>query len=403
MPSLSHGRACLAVAFGFILFFLVLKLQYAIHSPTSFSFTTQYSRPSNSRTHGVSNDTLGFQKIFVINAPWRSDRKDSIALAASYTGISLDWIPGVSVEDMQDKAYPPGNHRTVSPGNKGSWRAHMNAIRTVIERNLTTALIMEDDGDWDLRIREQLEVFGKGTRKMPELIAKAERQVTLQPPSWDTKLDRKELAKRSSIDLSSLSSRDDTNNVYGSDWDVLWLGHCGAELPPPALNSPNRILIPNDDTVPSPQHLKPMRSAPLDPISTLYPPHTRVLHHLNHTLCTIAYAVTQRGARKILYEFGVREFSKGYDFALSDFCNGLTRGSRRETMPVCIGVNPPLFSHWFGDGRGGSDIMGVGSGGRETGSRYVRWSVRRNLERLGTGEGVEESWGDPSDEERRGG
>jgi hypothetical protein len=81
-------------------------------------------------THiALADSGLQFEKIFVINAPWRTDRKDSISLAASYGGISLDWIDGVQAEDIILKAYPPGDHRDMSDGNRGSWRAHMNAIR----------------------------------------------------------------------------------------------------------------------------------------------------------------------------------------------------------------------------------------------------------------------------------
>jgi len=106
------------------------------------------------------------------------------------------------------------------------------------------------------------------------------------------------------------------------------------------------------------------------------------MHRANTTTCTIGYAVTQRGARKLLYEFGIREFSKGYDFALSDWCNGLTRGARREMLPMCLTVQPPIFSHHFAE-RATSDITGNGAGGRPVeGSRYVRWSVKINLERL---------------------
>ena len=78
----------------------------------------------------ITTDSMAqFQKIFVINAPWRTDRKDSISLAASYSGVTLTWIDGIEAESIREKAYPPGYHREISDGNKGSWRAHMNALR----------------------------------------------------------------------------------------------------------------------------------------------------------------------------------------------------------------------------------------------------------------------------------
>lgn len=50
-------------------------------------------------------------------------------LSASYSQLEFDWVDGITADTIQEKAYPPGKHRTLSPGNLGSWRAHMNALR----------------------------------------------------------------------------------------------------------------------------------------------------------------------------------------------------------------------------------------------------------------------------------
>ncbi|KAF2449459.1 glycosyltransferase family 25 protein [Karstenula rhodostoma CBS 690.94] len=78
---------------------------------------------------GIANQTLGFENIFVLNAPWRTDRKDAMSLAAAYNKIQFEWVDEVQEETIQEKAYPPGNHRKLSPGGLGSWRAHMDAMR----------------------------------------------------------------------------------------------------------------------------------------------------------------------------------------------------------------------------------------------------------------------------------
>jgi hypothetical protein len=44
--------------------------------------------------------------------------------------IKLDWIDGVSGDDVHEAALPPGDRINLSSGGKGSWRAHMNAIRS---------------------------------------------------------------------------------------------------------------------------------------------------------------------------------------------------------------------------------------------------------------------------------
>ena len=190
---------------------------------------------------------------------------------------------------------------------------------------------------------------------------------------------------------------------YGDAWDVLWLGHCGTSFPsadhqPPLL----RITIPNDPTVPTPRHLKPHPFALQDRLAELYPPYTRVVHASSETTCTQAYAVSQRGARMLLWRFGLVEgLTKGWDFLLRDWCDGLyssgnTTGDKNGSTgrPVCVTVQPPLFSHHFGKGAA-SDIMAPGGGfvnrEREM-TPYVRRSVRLNMGRLVQGEGAVDQW-----------
>ncbi|KAF2749540.1 glycosyltransferase family 25 protein [Sporormia fimetaria CBS 119925] len=395
MPSLSHGRMCLVLVVCTALLFC-LRLQHRTES-SILKFGRQNS---NTNYEDIGNQTLGFQEIFVINAPWRTDRKDGMTLAASYSSLSLTWINGVSVDSIDEKAYPLGNHRDLPPGNRGSWRAHMNALREIVERNLTTALILEDDADWDIRLRSQLSTLSPAIRHISAIASPSLNNPTQQPlgPSHLDNNDQQVLAHRSTIPLHSLPSLTiPSTNPYGLTWDILWLGHCGATLPPPSPLHPNRIAMTPDPTVPAPHHLKPGRNAPLDPLASLYPPHTRLIHRAgSSTLCTIAYSVTQSGARKLLYEFGVRGLEKGYDFGLSDYCGGATKGQKdgKSTVPVCVVVQPTVFGHLFGE-RMKSDISAVGAAGKmEKGSRYVRASVRGNLERLGRGVGVRDQWPD---------
>lgn len=78
----------------------------------------------------VTNDTLGFSKIFVVGLPERSDKRDSISLTSSLTGFHVEWIDGVRGETIPDKAVPFGTDRKkLWENNLGSWRGHMNAVR----------------------------------------------------------------------------------------------------------------------------------------------------------------------------------------------------------------------------------------------------------------------------------
>ncbi|KAF9741254.1 hypothetical protein PMIN01_00793 [Paraphaeosphaeria minitans] len=237
-----------------------------------------------------------------------------MSLAAAHSKTQVEWLDGTLGEKVHERAYPPGNHRKLSSGSLGSWRTHMDALR-------------EDDVDWDIRIRTQLLVFSKAARKLSTITHDEDTQQA--HPAFETKSQNPiELAKRSTLRITPEDTHNAPTEPYGCDWDFIWLGHCSADLPPPSPAAPDRIMLLNDFTVPSPQYLRLHKSSPTGHIATLYPPYTRVYHRAtNNTLCTSAYAVTQRGARKILFQLGVRDFSKGFDFALSDYCAGLVKGN----------------------------------------------------------------------------
>lgn len=75
-------------------------------------------------------DPTQFQDIFVINLPSRTDRRDSMALAGSLTEMHFNFSDGVDGQDIRDRILPADSaNKNILPGNKGSWRAHMNVLR----------------------------------------------------------------------------------------------------------------------------------------------------------------------------------------------------------------------------------------------------------------------------------
>lgn len=54
----------------------------------------------------ATNSTLGFQKIYAISLPQRTDRQDALTLMSVLSGLDIDIAPGVRGEDVLEKTVP---------------------------------------------------------------------------------------------------------------------------------------------------------------------------------------------------------------------------------------------------------------------------------------------------------
>ncbi|KAK4168307.1 hypothetical protein QBC43DRAFT_296957 [Cladorrhinum sp. PSN259] len=381
----------------FVLLLIVVFLLFKSPSKAAPASALQYLKTLGGTYTEISNATLGFEQIFVINLPERTDRRDAFTLAAALTDVAVTWIDGVAGQHVLDKTLPSDSlDKNIPKGNKGSWRAHMNALQRIVQQDIASALILEDDADWDIRIKPQLQIFAQAaqafTQRRP---GQAKQTFAEQLQAHGMAEHERNVNKLPYIVPPRLSP-------YGDDWDVLWLGHCGTEIPTESHSDPYnmlglKVIIADDVTVPAPKHLKPHPFALQDDLAELYPPQTRVVHAARNTTCTQAYAVSQRGARKLLWQFGLQTFTTGWDLMLGDWCDGFyskhdpdSAGSVKQ--PVCVTVSPPLFSHHYGKGAA-SDITAPGGGfinkGKEM-TPYVRLSVRMNMEKMVNGAQLED-------------
>ncbi|MCJ1240708.1 hypothetical protein MMC14_008712 [Varicellaria rhodocarpa] len=90
-------------------------------------------------------------------------------LIVALSNIKLNWIAGVKGEDVPEKVLPPPASRAnIKIGNIGSWRAHLHAIASIVQQNLSSVLILEDDADWDVRIKPQLRDFALSTHALTQ-------------------------------------------------------------------------------------------------------------------------------------------------------------------------------------------------------------------------------------------
>ncbi|KAF2678276.1 glycosyltransferase family 25 protein [Lentithecium fluviatile CBS 122367] len=297
--------------------------------------------------HNLHLGYLQFGQILVVNRPQRTDRRESISLAAAYKNMRLDWIPGISGSDILASTIPLAKDQDPPPE------------AAVIARNLSSALIMEDDMDWDIRIHNQLRDFAASTRALLQPLA--------SDPNSFADLSYPEPLPIIGVTNIPFEKIPDTvppaSSLYEDGWDVLWLGHYGISMVAPdnPTHSKGRVVHKNDLTVPLRSKLD-MGGGPNTLIGD-YPDHTRVILHVDGGVCSTAYAVSQRGARRILWEMSVNRYTSPVDVMLHELCNG-----QRELKLTCLTITS------------NSDISHHGDGWRDIGkSSDIRWSMRMNM------------------------
>ncbi|XDG10258.1 hypothetical protein ABKA04_009873 [Annulohypoxylon sp. FPYF3050] len=347
----------------------------------------------------IENSTFGFEDILVVGLPSRTDRRDGISLQAALSNIRVNFVDGVDGKDVPDKAIPStSQHERMNDASLGSWRAHMNAIQEyeilfclshyffltckllrVVRRNLTSALILEDDVDWDIRIRRQLTDFALSARALTQPLHR--RPGMYADSTYPTSVTESP-GPLPDLSFHQLPNTEvPTSSPYGDGWDVLWIGHCGMDFPfeENSIIPKGRVIHSNDETVAPKEHLWAFNSPYT--LKEKYPEHTRAVHHVQEGVCSLGYAVSQSGARKLLYEVGLKDLTAAFDLLLRFFCEG-TQGRKYHN---CLTVQPALFHHHRPAGplSSYSDISNHGEGFKEKSTTdVVRWSVRLNADVL---------------------
>ncbi|KAJ9612348.1 hypothetical protein H2200_003945 [Cladophialophora chaetospira] len=275
---------------------ILLILIFTLLPKTNVSSTRPellFTAPPEPR-EAAANATLGFHKLLTLSSKpsWRTR---GLLAAAKLTELDFTIPPQPrNPEDFVVAFENIGRDQGKTPkhGSATAWIAHLDLLKFVIASNFETGLIVEDDVDWDVRIKDQV-----------KLISDTVRNYTHVPDSDPT--------------------------PYGTEWDILWLGHCGAGIDgvPPGQMYADDTRAPMDNYV----------SWSKDYIKDHFPEGQRQIQFSTQTVCTFGYGVTKASAQKIL-DLLARGADEASDVALSHRC--MVRSLQ------CLVVNPEIMYHY---------------------------------------------------------
>ncbi|KAF2714386.1 glycosyltransferase family 25 protein [Pleomassaria siparia CBS 279.74] len=233
--------------------------------------------------------------------PHRSDKRDFIALMALVSDLDIEFVDGVNGSLIHPRSLPAYWKGDALPGDYGCWRAHMNVYQMMLRERIQSALVMEDDADWDVLLKAQLTEVARGTRFLQDV-------------------------------------KGATHSPYGDNWNVISLGHSG--LNNKFTSDQKYWVTPNDPTVIAPRRQrwsrKPDLSAP-----ALGGDFTRVVHEVSRMTGLGAYGISLKGAARVLFDQSIMPNAQSIDVAVSQLCR-----YDHWNQAFCLGAYPMVFGHY---------------------------------------------------------
>jgi hypothetical protein len=226
-----------------------------------------------------------------VRPSWRSR---GLLAAAEYTGLDIEVPkqPFIAPELVEAfKNIPTNTGKQPSKGSAYAWLAHLDLIKHAVRHNMETVLIVEDDVDWDVGIKGQMQLISDNIRK-----------------------------------LSELNSTD--KSPYGNAWDVLWIGHCGERT---AVDTP-RIEF-SDSTVPPKNTYTGWANKYMYNIDA----GKRAIQVGVNPVCSFGYALTLKGAEKVL-DWAGKGGNEAFDIRLLQGC--------QSKDLHCLVVTPEVMHHY---------------------------------------------------------
>ena len=124
--------------------------------------------PLQQQSLAPANATLGFGTILAVSRP-HSRRLPGLLWAANLTSLQISVPSQSNWTDADLHSFRLASGSSISPGSVLAWLAHLHALRTFLSGGVDTALILEDDADFDLSIRShQIPLFASKLRALLE-------------------------------------------------------------------------------------------------------------------------------------------------------------------------------------------------------------------------------------------
>ena len=241
------------------------------------------------------------------------------------------------------------------PAVVGCWRAHMNVYERMMRERVSSALIFEDDADWDVALRAQLVQFDRGSRY-----------------------------------VLNIHDEERPSSPYGSGWDLLWLGHCGSTEYPG--NTQRYFVIPHDPTVAPPEFRLNYKFPDVSRWEHADHQQTRMVFRSGEGACTTAYGLSLQGAMKANFYLN-QPNNLPIDLGLGKLCQEEAyHFTCVSAFPSIIGIARPegISSRWSDIS---SDRTSTGAVAQAS-SQSLVYSTWLNLPRLIEGGNVDSQYPD---------
>lgn len=224
------------------------------------------------------NLTLGFGRAVYINIATRWDLDDTMTLQSAISEIDVEKFNAIPVEELSPEAMPltsQGSNMFEYMGLVSCYATHAKLWKEFLEGNEETMIVFEADATWDIELRRQLAHFSTGIHKI--------------------------LVQLGKIDPATKITNKDP--YLHSHWDLIQLGGCYE-----SVEGVNK-------SIPYADPYAQLKQVSLD--NTPIENGTRLIRHNGEQMCTTSYAMSRRGAEKLLLR-GALDFNTAVDGVISE-------------------------------------------------------------------------------------